>query len=897
MEFFEIKPIKLFVKMMNSEGRTMEIDLQSNDSIKSIHEQILKKEKIPVTEQILFHDGKQLERWQTLEDCSIENEACLELKVGLVRDDSDESSALLQMIHETSSNICRMCRGEPVSMDRVDRKTIEVLMSIGEGNSEILDWYSIPATLVMLYSSPIEGNKGHGDFFIRFAMDFILMSADDNLGNENISLALEFCHLLRNEASDDDPLYQSCRTTLRELLERGNYEIDFNYGPRSMLQIVPFVVELVAPLLSVLGWIFYPGAHIKLFEVQFRDFQTFSRVLRKAIANLKKANEDDECKIMIIVSSKALKVIFRNLLKKMEEHLSNLTDMTQMFESNDVVSSVSSLYLTILNELNSISQLVEGAAEEFRHVLEDKKISLQQMVKNTTRKDDYDWLLEHSALLDSESRMHLVMMKMISEEKLRDAELYKPIILRCKNLFKAFKNKDLMNPKVLQDWLRKLCQVLFKPQNLLFLACPNDPTKFYPNPEFEPQPLHLDYFEISGMVIALALMHEVRVGVAFHRVFLLQVAGKDISAEDVRDAVPSFYKAKEPLLDSHQILNEFLKSVSEQISFFTKGFDSVFGKSIIQLLSHGRIEPEDLNHVLKGNLNLEFNCGKKRKHDHNESDPLMLSQDNERDPLMSQFLKANKQKLNIPKWQKGKILGEGGFGKVYEGYAPSDFGLAKVLELNALMKSSCGTTSWMAPEVIEKNKEYGFKADIWSLGCTVLEMLTWKSPYSHLTCGTTTLECEIENGKLPDLPDFLSDLSRDFITKCLKFNPDDRPTAAELLQHPFVTGTQSNLVPSSRSYFIALKEILPLERRSNSSQNVDSHGYLRFPIGSSPVRAFSSDRLKISVSLSKSSATESQVPSNEGERRGSVINLAILFFSKMKFLLSGLIEGLEGLRV
>ncbi|KAF2320275.1 hypothetical protein GH714_026583 [Hevea brasiliensis] len=493
----------------------------------------------------------------------------------------------------------------------------------------------------------------------------------------------------------------------------------------------------------------------------------------------------------------------------MEEHLNRLPVITQIFESNDVVSSVSSLYLTILNELNSISQLVEGATEEFRHVLEDKKISLQLMVKNTTRKDDYDWLLEHSALLDSESRMHLVMMKMISEEKLRDASS----------------------------------------TSLSFS-------------ELKPQPLHLDYFEISGMVIALALMHEVHVGVAFHRVFLLQLAGKDISAED------------------------------------------------------------------------------KRKRDHNESDPLMSSQDNESDPLMSQFLKANKQKLNIPKWQKGKILGEGGFGKVYEGYAPSGFFFAvkemeikdegtidninheidllcqlrhpnivkfygmersqskvhiflslfwigKGTRIKCSYESSCGTTSWMAPEVIEKNKEYGFKADIWSLGCTVLEMLTWKSPYSHLTCGTTTLECEIENGKLPDLPDFLSDLSRDFITKCLKFNPDDRPTAAELLQHPFVTGFRT-----------VIARYCHLKEDQTAYKNVDSHGYLsKIPVGSSPVRAFSSDRPKMSVSLSKSSATESQVPSNEGERRASVINLAILFFSKMKFLLSGLFEGLEGLRV
>ncbi|XP_057998870.1 uncharacterized protein LOC131168878 [Hevea brasiliensis] len=75
-----------------------------------------------------------------------------------------------------------------------------------------------------------------------------------------------------------------------------------------------------------------------------------------------------------------------------------------------------------------------------------------------------------------------------------------------------------------------------------------------------------------------------------------------------------------------------------------------------------------------------------------------------------------------------------------------------------------------------------------------------------------------------------------------------------------------------------------LPRRSNNSQYVDSHGYLRFPVGSSPVReviscfrvdpsisilskAFSSDRPKTSISPSKSSATESQLPPNEGARR------------------------------
>ncbi|CAH8364138.1 unnamed protein product [Eruca vesicaria subsp. sativa] len=63
----------------------------------------------------------------------------------------------------------------------------------------------------------------------------------------------------------------------------------------------------------------------------------------------------------------------------------------------------------------------------------------------------------------------------------------------------------------------------------------------------------------------------------------------------------------------------------------------------------------------------------------------------------------------------------------------ADFGLAKVSKLNDI-KSSQGTPFWMAPEVIalKRTDGYGSSADIWSLGCTVLEMLTRKIPYYDL---------------------------------------------------------------------------------------------------------------------------------------------------------------------
>ncbi|CAA2964538.1 mitogen-activated kinase kinase kinase 1-like [Olea europaea subsp. europaea] len=113
----------------------------------------------------------------------------------------------------------------------------------------------------------------------------------------------------------------------------------------------------------------------------------------------------------------------------------------------------------------------------------------------------------------------------------------------------------------------------------------------------------------------------------------------------------------------------------------------------------------------------------------------------------------------------------------------ADFGLAKATKLNDI-KSCKGTPFWMAPEVVnQRNHGYGRAADIWSLGCTVLEMLTGQIPYSQLE-GMQAL-FRIGRGELPPIPNTLSRDAQDFILKCLQVNPDDRPTAAQLLEHPF----------------------------------------------------------------------------------------------------------------
>ncbi|PIN19012.1 MEKK [Handroanthus impetiginosus] len=112
----------------------------------------------------------------------------------------------------------------------------------------------------------------------------------------------------------------------------------------------------------------------------------------------------------------------------------------------------------------------------------------------------------------------------------------------------------------------------------------------------------------------------------------------------------------------------------------------------------------------------------------------------------------------------------------------ADFGLAKAIKLNDV-KSCRGTAFWMAPEVV-RSLGYGLAADIWSLGCTVLEMLTRCFPYSNLECMQALFK--IGKGERPPIPISLSGDARDFILQCLQIDPSLRPTAAQLLDHPFV---------------------------------------------------------------------------------------------------------------
>uniref|UniRef100_A0A8C9YMT6 Mitogen-activated protein kinase kinase kinase 22 n=1 Tax=Sander lucioperca TaxID=283035 RepID=A0A8C9YMT6_SANLU len=118
-----------------------------------------------------------------------------------------------------------------------------------------------------------------------------------------------------------------------------------------------------------------------------------------------------------------------------------------------------------------------------------------------------------------------------------------------------------------------------------------------------------------------------------------------------------------------------------------------------------------------------------------------------------------------------------------------DFGASKRIQTICMsgtgIKSVTGTPYWMSPEVIN-GEGYGRKADVWSVACTVVEMLTQKPPWAEYEAMAAIFKIATQPTK-PVLPDSVSDAGRDFLRQVF-VEEKWRPTADVLLSHPFVQG-------------------------------------------------------------------------------------------------------------
>ncbi|KAJ3034815.1 hypothetical protein HDV00_004610 [Rhizophlyctis rosea] len=121
-----------------------------------------------------------------------------------------------------------------------------------------------------------------------------------------------------------------------------------------------------------------------------------------------------------------------------------------------------------------------------------------------------------------------------------------------------------------------------------------------------------------------------------------------------------------------------------------------------------------------------------------------------------------------------------------------DFGFTRSISTPNLLDTYCGSVAYAAPEMISGQKYHGPQADIWSLGVILYTMICGYLPFdddNDLTVHRKILNLEY------DLPDFLSDVSKDIITKILQKDGSHRLTIPQILTHPWFRDDTLNKSP------------------------------------------------------------------------------------------------------
>eukprot|EP00762_Andalucia_godoyi_P005321 ANDGO_06836.mRNA.1 hypothetical protein len=116
-----------------------------------------------------------------------------------------------------------------------------------------------------------------------------------------------------------------------------------------------------------------------------------------------------------------------------------------------------------------------------------------------------------------------------------------------------------------------------------------------------------------------------------------------------------------------------------------------------------------------------------------------------------------------------------------------DFGITALMPGTMAKRNSIqGSPYWMAPEVVTRS-DYAFKADIWSLGVSLIELAEGAPPRSDIHPMRVVFMIANEAPPFLRNPGLFSSAFLSFLSCCLQKDPDERSTSIELSRHPFVT--------------------------------------------------------------------------------------------------------------
>ncbi|KAI3915259.1 hypothetical protein MKX01_035518 [Papaver californicum] len=196
------------------------------------------------------------------------------------------------------------------------------------------------------------------------------------------------------------------------------------------------------------------------------------------------------------------------------------------------------------------------------------------LIWHSKKGDDHLWLLKYENALDFDSRRilkamvflelkdddhrnphkMLIDMSLLLTESFEHMALVEPWSLQ-NGLFVEFKDEVAAGHGVLRESFLLVCEALFSPEYSLFVECPEDHCRFFPNPA-QVMSQRLKLFAFCGRVIALALMHEVKLGIAFDRTY-------DVQIQSCIRAAKNILEMDADLLDSDVMGLTFVREIEE----------------------------------------------------------------------------------------------------------------------------------------------------------------------------------------------------------------------------------------------------------------------------------------------------------------------------------------------
>ncbi|ONK68514.1 uncharacterized protein A4U43_C05F12630 [Asparagus officinalis] len=321
-------------------------------------------------------------------------------------------------------------------------------------------------------------------------------------------ILLEFCKLISETKGKTDSLYISCRRTLGSLLEAPRAFCgggDGGYSSRIqnlVVELFPFVKELAETTAEGLS-------SETILPIELNEFSSFLMGMRRAVREWMDGGSPIPKSLLYNSSHPSyegwifsLHFIFLELLGKVDDCLKKVESF--LTGKGPVQSDARwagwSHILVVLTNVHSFSKIYEGAPELLHAVLVNRRSSVNALIRRAKKNENLRWLLKHRDVVDFESRRSLVIM-LFPEGKDDYEHLHEMLIDRSQllaesyeyigrvdahtlhgGLFMEFKNEEATGPGVLREWFCLVCRAIFNPQNVLFLPCPNDRRRFFPNP-------------------------------------------------------------------------------------------------------------------------------------------------------------------------------------------------------------------------------------------------------------------------------------------------------------------------------------------------------------------------------------------------------------------------------